>query len=565
MHLQQFIDSLIQSGLMSAAEVALFQQGLPPGKEPEDIQALARELIQAGKLTKYQAQAIYQGKAKTLVFDEYVVLDKLGEGGMGVVLKARHKRMDRLVAIKILPSKAMKAPDAVQRFYREVKAAAKLSHPNIVAAYDAREFAGTHCLVMEYVEGKDLSQTVKECGPLELKQALDCILQAARGLEYAHGQGVIHRDIKPANLLLDNQGRVKILDMGLARISLGPQGEPDRDRLTESSQVMGTCDYMAPEQAENAHQADHRADIYSLGCTLYRFFTGKSPFVGESLVQVLMAHRTAPIPSLRSVRPEVPEAMDAVFQRMMAKRPEERYQSMSEVIADLEAHLGSSTQPFTARLLEERPIAVLPQTAPSRQGEPVAGTATNQRQATLADDTLRHVARTDTGTGIIRKAKGAASAACNKLSLTVAIAGVAAALVAAATVVHIAADKGEVIIRSSVRGGQVLFKQSGKVSHQMELEQGESRAAIRSGDYEVVLSGVDTDGLSLKNDTFTLSRGGTVTVEITRNLALPSQLMPSTALSNDTEAIQAESDPLRHKASGGPKRSARKKEGRGKK
>ena len=154
---EQFIERLTQSGLMSAAEVSTFQDSLPPDKRPKDVQQLAQALVQQGKLTKYQAQAVYQGKTKGLVFGEYVVLDKLGEGGMGVVLKAQHRRMKRLVAIKVLSSAAMKQAGAVERFHREVEAAAKLSHPNIVTAYDAGEHQGMHYLVMEYVEGKDLA------------------------------------------------------------------------------------------------------------------------------------------------------------------------------------------------------------------------------------------------------------------------------------------------------------------------------------------------------------------------------------------------------------------------
>ena len=209
-----------QSGLMSAAEVSTFQDSLPPDKRPKDVAtARPRAGPAPGKLTKYQAQAVYQGKTKGLVFGEYVVLDKLGEGGMGVVLKAQHRRMDRLVAIKVLSSAAMKQAGAVERFHREVEAAAKLAHPNIVTAYDAGEHQGMHYLAMEYVEGKDLATVVKEHGPLAVRQAVECIFQAARGLQYAHEQGIIHRDIKPGNLLLDKKGTVKILDMGLARIA----------------------------------------------------------------------------------------------------------------------------------------------------------------------------------------------------------------------------------------------------------------------------------------------------------------------------------------------------------
>ena len=200
-------------------------------------------------------------------------------------------------------------------------------------AYDADEAGGTHFLVMEYVDGTDLSSLVKKRGPLPLDQALDCILQAARGLEYAHQHGVVHRDIKPANLLLDRQGTVKILDMGLARLdSAGGQ----QDQLTGTGQIMGTVDYMAPEQALDTKHADARADIYSLGVTLWYLLTGRPLFDGETTVEKLMAHQTKPVPSLRSACPDVSPELEAVFAKMVAKTPEARYQTMAEVIADLE-------------------------------------------------------------------------------------------------------------------------------------------------------------------------------------------------------------------------------------
>jgi serine/threonine-protein kinase len=372
---EQFIERLTQSGLMSAAEVSTFQDGLPPDKRPKDVQQLARALVQHGKLTKYQAQAVYEGKTKGLVFGEYVVLDKLGEGGMGVVLKAQHRRMKRLVAVKMIAGKAIGSPDAVQRFYREVEAAAKLNHPNIVQAHDASEHEGSHYLVMEYVEGRDLAAIVRDRGPMAVRAAVEYVLQAARGFQYAHEQGIVHRDIKPSNLLLDKKGTVKILDMGLARI-IALADDSEKDRLTGSSQVMGTCDYMAPEQAMDTHHADARADIYSLGCTLYRLLTGHVPYQGQALAQILMAHQQAPIPSLSAARPDVPAELDSLFQKMMAKRPEDRFQSMAEVVAELEAVLVVSSGPSrTAAAKAGSPREALNKTLTFQQGENRLGRA----------------------------------------------------------------------------------------------------------------------------------------------------------------------------------------------
>jgi hypothetical protein len=267
---------------------------------------------------------------------EYARLEELGGGGMGRVFKAVHRKMNRAVAVKLLPESLVQSPDSVERFRREVRALARLSHPNVVAVHDAGEAGGTHFYVMDLVDGEDLGRLVKDNGPMPVEQALDCLLQAARGLEYAHAQGVVHRDIKPSNLILDRDGTVKILDLGIARFQPLPSTETAGEQdLTRTGCVLGTIDYMAPEQAMNTRLADHRADIYSLGCTLYFLLTGQPLFDGETVMERIVAHRERPARSLREACPSVPKWLNAVFRKMVAKRPEDRYQSVTALVADL--------------------------------------------------------------------------------------------------------------------------------------------------------------------------------------------------------------------------------------
>jgi serine/threonine protein kinase len=285
---------------------------------------------------------------------EYTILNPIGAGGMGQVYKAIHRRMDRVVALKILPPEAVSSPEAVERFHREVRVAARLIHPNIVTAYDAGDQAGVHFLVMEYVEGDDLYHHVRENGPVSVDRALSCIRQAARGLEYAHQNGVFHRDIKPGNLLLGKDGTIKLLDMGLALL----RGGADTAPLTRTGAFMGTADYMAPEQAQSATHVDQRSDVYSLGCTLYFLLTGNAMYQANELIQKVMAHREQPIPSLCRARLATPEALDGIFHRMVAKKPQDRYASMTDLIADLE-RLGVTNQKVAADGREHGRQAIL--------------------------------------------------------------------------------------------------------------------------------------------------------------------------------------------------------------
>ena len=265
----------------------------------------------------------------------YQLVRKLGQGGMGAVYEAQHTKLDKTFALKVLPPGFASNAAAVSRFEREMKAVGKLDHPNIVKATNADEWQGTHYLVMEYVEGIDLSVLVKTRGRLSLSDACDVVRQTALGLQHAHEHDLVHRDIKPSNLFVTKNGQVKLLDLGLARLSDDAPG----GGLTSSGQVLRTPDYMAPEQWDDTHAADARADLYSLGCTLFFVLTGKAPFAEEgskpSLMRLMKAHTEAPIPDLLAVRPDAPAELNAIFRRLLAKKPDDRFQTAAEVATAL--------------------------------------------------------------------------------------------------------------------------------------------------------------------------------------------------------------------------------------
>jgi serine/threonine protein kinase len=309
---------------------------------------IAERLVKSGLLTRWQAKFLVQGKAKLLTLDSYVLLDRLGAGGMGVVFKARHRTMDRVVAIKTLHPEIARKKQTIDRFYREVKAAAKLVDPNIVTAYDAGHERDIHFLVMEFVDGRDLGAIVKENGPVPYRHAAELILQAARGLQHAHKQGLVHRDIKPSNLLLDRSGTLKVLDLGLARLTAdGSQADSNEQQMTQAGQVMGTMDFMAPEQAEDMSNVDGRADIYSLGCTLYYLINGRAIYPAKSAISRMLAHREQPIPPLGNDARPVPVPLEALYRRMVAKDPSDRFPSMQDVVTELISALQAEDQGVT--------------------------------------------------------------------------------------------------------------------------------------------------------------------------------------------------------------------------
>lgn len=337
--MSHFLTRLSDSGVLSEFELADIQSQSESCAPEDDAKAFATQLVKDDKLTLFQANTLYKGRNTGLVLGNYVLLDEIGAGGMGKVFRAKHRRMNRIVALKVLSEAAVKSPAAVARFHREAEAAARLSHPNIVAAYDADEADGCHYLVMEFIDGCDLEEHVKRNGPMSVEDAIDALRQAARGLSYAHGQGVIHRDIKPSNLLIDSKKVVRILDMGLAsQTSEDGLQLPDSSltRLTQAGTLLGTVDYMSPEQAIDAREIDATSDIYSLGCTFFYLFTKKMVYQGETPMERLIAHRESPLPKLSERCESVPEQIDVLFHQMIAKKPSDRYPSAEALLKDLD-------------------------------------------------------------------------------------------------------------------------------------------------------------------------------------------------------------------------------------
>jgi serine/threonine protein kinase len=310
-------------------QLASFQGAFP------DPRALAEELERRGWLTPFQAEQLLLGKGRKLRLGPYVLLAPLGEGGMGRVFKGRHRLMRRLAAVKVIRREWLARPNAVRRFRREIQAVARLSHPNVIHAYDADVAGGACYLAMEYAEGADLGQLVRRSGPLPVPQACEYARQAALGLQHAHEHGLVHRDVKPHNLLVTSgKGLVKVLDLGLARL-LEEAGEESLAYLTRAGAVVGTLDYLSPEQVQSSGTVDHRADLYGLGCTLYYALAGEVPFPGGTVPEKLLRLCREDPPPVEGLRAEVPPQLAGVVRRLMAKRPGDRYQSAAEVAVDL--------------------------------------------------------------------------------------------------------------------------------------------------------------------------------------------------------------------------------------
>ncbi|VAX38319.1 unspecified signal transduction; unspecified kinase or ATP dependent regulatory protein; cellular communication/signal transduction [hydrothermal vent metagenome] len=342
---ESFLAVVKQSGLIEQDQLKrLLQEFKQQGVKMEDSRAIAEQLVARKTLTRWQADKLLKGKHKGFFLGKYRLLSLLGKGGMSSVYLAEHVLMRRRCAIKVLPAKRVNDTSYLGRFYREAQAVAALDHPNIVRAYDVdkeiEKDTEIHFLVMEFVQGESLQDMVSRKGVLDFIETAEFIRQGAEGLHHAHVAGMVHRDVKPGNLLVDKTNVVKILDLGLARFF----NDTDEESLTvaHDEKVLGTADYLAPEQALDSHTVDERADIYSLGCTFYFLLAGHPPFTEGTLAQRLMAHQTKTPPPIEEKREGVPAGLITIINKMMAKNLDERYQSGEEVATVLAAWLIES-------------------------------------------------------------------------------------------------------------------------------------------------------------------------------------------------------------------------------
>ncbi len=395
---EDVIVELLNTQMLAPAEVEEVRNDLL--SRCPDARAAAQSLVEQSRLTPYQAEHLLMGRGRELMLGGCRILEPLGEGGMGQVFKAEQTRLNRIVALKVIhPDCLAGGPDVVRRFQREACAAATLSHPNVIAIYDAGQEEDTHFLVMEYAAGMDLAHLIARAGPLPITAACRLVGHAALGLQHAHERGMIHRDIKPSNLFVTRatnaprgraegpasaaeevqhlleRGVVKILDMGLARFTQALD-ERHQTALTQDGRIVGTPDFIAPEQARSAKSADIRSDIYSLGCTLYHALTGRLPFPEGTLLEKLLMHQLDEPEPAERLRPDLPGGLTLILRRMMAKKPEDRFQVPEEVhealtrLGNAAAAVASSSPPVVVRPVE---VPRGPSLLPTRVVGPVAG------------------------------------------------------------------------------------------------------------------------------------------------------------------------------------------------
>jgi serine/threonine protein kinase len=324
----EFCRKAVRSGLVSSDELQIALHALPPSSLA-DAPALAEQLIRTGKLTRFQARKLLAGRSRGLVLGAYQILSHIGKGGTGAVFLARDGRNDQLVALKILlPSQVEERVRA--RFLREMELGRLVEHPHVVRTFETGHLQGVDYIAMEFIPGKSLHRLVSTEGPLSLDRAAAVFAEVADALEHAHSRGLVHRDLKPGNIMVTPHGHAKLLDLGLA---LRRGEKADRSVVGGQGYIVGTMDYIAPEQTVDALQVDARSDLYSLGCTLYYALTGQPPFAGGDRREKILRQRTQAPPSLLELRPDLPPAFAVLVQRLMAKNPDDRFPSAAAAAA----------------------------------------------------------------------------------------------------------------------------------------------------------------------------------------------------------------------------------------
>ncbi len=337
---KEFLQRVQRSRLVPRDRLNKSLLGLKKSRQgvlPTEVRQIAKHLIRSKLLTRWQCEKLLAGKSRGFFLGNYRLLDHICTGGMSSVYLAQDVDQKVLRAIKVFPKRRLSHASYLARFHLEAEATVSLDHPNVVQAYGIECHGDTYYLVMEYVRGRDLLVLVNEDGRLDYRKAADYIAQAAIGLEYSHQSGVIHRDVKPANLLVDNRDVIKVLDLGLALC----KHQDTSLTLAHDENVLGTADYLAPEQALDSHQVDGRADIYGLGCTLYFALTGHPPFQHGSIAQRIMMHQNRMPPPIRQERVDCPDELQQICTKMLQKKPEKRFQSCAEVATALRSWIDT--------------------------------------------------------------------------------------------------------------------------------------------------------------------------------------------------------------------------------
>ena len=435
---------------------------------------------------------------KTVRLGPYQLIELLGEGGMGTVYKAEHTRLEKTVAVKVLSDRLANNPQAIARFDREMKAVGKVDHPNIVRATDAGEQDGRHYLTMEFVDGTDLHRIVHCHGPLSTADACEAVRQAALGIEHAHSLGLIHRDLKPSNLMVSRGGKVKVLDLGLARLRAPKAGDAG---ITDDFQVMGTADYMPPEQATKATEVDHRVDIYSLGCTLYTLLCGQPPFSGpeydEPLKKLIAHDRDEPTAVIQRC-PDVPLELSLLIDKTLAKSPIDRLGSAAE--------LAEALQPFTAGSDLAALVAKVPQT---------------ERTQGVTSDVAKHVAMTDT-IASQRRSNAVSNAAGRRtrIGLVIAICLLLGGVFAASLVLRFRDGEGTIVVEiegdqvaGAIDNGELLIEdKQGRNTYRLAVRGRAGSRRLRPGEYKIQVVN-DAAGLHLLATEFTIKRNDRTVVK----------------------------------------------------